>query len=90
MYNIEGNELLICILDNFLDYQQSHQHVHLKKKKPVLQYSNPKVLFLFWKLPHTENSRIKPLTCFKHQTNKTAVPLFWESVLLVNQAFKHL
>ena len=49
MYDTQGNEHRICILDNLLDYQQSHLHIRLKGKKPVLKSSNLKVKFFFWK-----------------------------------------
>ena len=36
-----------------------------------------------------ENSRIRSSTCFKHQIKATVVPMSRESVLLLNQVFKH-
>ena len=71
MYDTKGNEHHICILDNLPDYGQPHLHIHLKVKKLVLQYSNQKVAFSEKKLPPIENSRIRSLTCFQHQSNPT-------------------
>ena len=41
----EGNRH-ICILDNFFDCPQPHQHIHLKEKKQVSHYTNSKILFV--------------------------------------------
>ena len=30
----EGNKHRVCIRDNYFDYRQPHQHIHLKEKKP--------------------------------------------------------
>ena len=45
MYDTEGNEHYIGILDYLLNYRQHHQHIHLKENKPVLQYINLKFVF---------------------------------------------
>ena len=70
MYNTEVNKHRLCICDNFFNYRQPHQHIHLKGKKQVLQCTNSKIL-LVKKLRFIENLRIKSLSCFKHQVNIT-------------------
>ena len=37
MYYIEGHQYHICLIDILLNYRQTHQQIHLKKKNPVLQ-----------------------------------------------------
>ena len=36
----------ICIVERLFHCQQPHEHIHLKEKKKVLQYTNSKILFL--------------------------------------------
>ena len=31
----KGNEHYMHVLDNLLDYRQTHEHVYFKEKKPV-------------------------------------------------------
>ena len=57
----------ICIIDNLLDCQQPHQHIHLKEEKKSIIANNSKVFFSEKKLQLTENKKIKSLNCFRHQ-----------------------
>ena len=45
----------ICIIDNLLDCQQPHQHIHLKEEKKSIIANNSKVFFSEKKLQLTEN-----------------------------------
>ena len=42
MYYTEENKHHIHIIDNFLNYRQLNQLIHLKEKKQELQYANSK------------------------------------------------
>ena len=79
MYDVKGNEDHICILDNLLDHRQTHLHMHLKEKNEYYSIAINNLLFSERKL--IKNSRIRSLTCFKHQTNINVVPLLWKSAL---------
>ena len=46
MYNTEVNKHRLCICDNFFNYRQPHQHIHIKGKKQVLQCTNSKILLV--------------------------------------------
>ena len=44
MYYTEENKHHIHIIDNFLNYRQLNQLIHLKEKKQELQYANSKLI----------------------------------------------
>ena len=46
VHDTEGNKHRLCIRDNLLNRWQPHQHIHLKRKKQILQFTNSKMLFV--------------------------------------------
>ena len=46
VHDTEGNKHRLCIRDNLLNRWQPHQHIHLKRKKQVLQCTDSKMLFV--------------------------------------------
>ena len=46
MYDTEVNDNHVGFLENLFDYQQHHQDIYLKVKKPLLYYMKIKFVFL--------------------------------------------
>ena len=66
----------IGILDNLLDLRKLHQHLISAStwiKESIIYSKFNNFCVLQQKLPFTEHLKIKPLTCFKYQINRTFV-----------------
>ena len=53
MYDTEVNDNHVGFLENLFDYQQHHQDIYLKVKKPLLYYMKIKFVFFGKENPST-------------------------------------